>query len=113
MSERNDRFAAACHTVPVATQPNGKCFQGRRETYRQEPVLDTHCRGTCAARWLSHLAITAAAEGSAFTGTSVLIPAHTENRRFFGRDFFKKIEGRVFENEFLDLFFSEIEFFGM
>jgi hypothetical protein len=60
-----------------------------------------------------YLAITAAAEGSAFTGTSVLVPAHTEDRHFFGRDFLKKIEGRVFENEFsIFFFFSEIKIFG-
>lgn len=57
-----------------------------------------------------YLAITAAAEGPAFTGTSVLVPAHTENRHFFDRDFLKKIEGRVLENEFLDLSFRKLNF---
>ena len=56
--------------------------------------------------WSQYRAITAAAEGPASTGTSVLVPAHSENRHFFDRDFLKKIEGRVFENEFLDLFLS-------
>jgi hypothetical protein len=63
--------------------------------------------------WCQYLAITAAAEGPAFTGTSDLIPVHTDNRHFFDRDFLNKIEGRVFENEFLDLFFSEIKSLGM
>jgi len=60
-------------------------------------------------------AVTAAAEEPAFTDSSVLVPAHTENRHFFDRDFLKKLEVRVFENEFLDLFFppSEIKFFDM
>ena len=61
--------------------------------------------------WCQYLTITAAAEGSAFTGTSVLIPAHTENRHFFGRDFLKKIEGKVFENESLSLFFPGNQIF--